>query len=80
MLYEVITDDSKVNSETVIEALDKLLAGVEGFEITFSQEESALSSILGTDEAPVVIEVRGTELDEIESVINQVKEKSYNFV
>jgi len=70
-----LADDSKVNSETVIEALDKLLAGVEGFEITFSQEESALSSILGTDEAPVVIEVRGTELDEIESVINQVKEK-----
>jgi len=70
-----LADDSKVNSETVIESLDKLLAGVEGFEITFSQEESALSSILGTDEAPVVIEVRGEELDEIESVINQVKEK-----
>ena len=70
-----LTEDSKINSETVIETIDKLLSGVEGLEVTFSQEESALSSILGTDEAPVVVEVRGEELDEIESIVNQVKEK-----
>ncbi|HCE56648.1 MAG TPA: AcrB/AcrD/AcrF family protein, partial [Prolixibacteraceae bacterium] len=46
-----------------------------GLEVTFKQEQTSLNSILGTSEAPVVVEVRGEELDEIESVVNQVKEK-----
>jgi len=46
-----------------------------GLEVSFTQEESALKSILGTDEAPVVVEVRGEDLNEIESIINQVQEK-----
>ncbi len=70
-----LTDGTTVNSTTVIEAIDNLLKDVPGLEVNFSQEESALQSILGTDEAPVVVEVRGEELDEIESIVNQVKEK-----
>jgi len=70
-----LTDGTTVNSATVIEAIDNLLKDVPGLEVNFSQEESALQSILGTDEAPVVVEVRGEELDEIESIVNQVKEK-----
>jgi HAE1 family hydrophobic/amphiphilic exporter-1 len=71
----ILKDDSSLNSETVIETLDKLLTGIEGLEVTFTQEETALKSILGTDEAPVVVEVRGQEMEEIESIVTQVKEK-----
>jgi len=70
-----LTEDSKIETETVIRNIDNLLSGIEGLEVTFSQEQSALSSILGTNEAPVVVEVKGEELDEIESIVNQVKEK-----
>ena len=45
------------------------------WKLSFSQEQSALQTILGTNEAPVVVEVRGEEMDEIENVVNQVKQK-----
>jgi HAE1 family hydrophobic/amphiphilic exporter-1 len=55
--------------------IDELTSGIEGLEITFAVEETSLKSILGTDEAPIVVEVKGEELDEIESVVSQVREK-----
>ncbi len=71
----ILTKESTISSESLVKTLDKLTAGIEGLELTLSQEESALQSILGTDEAPVVVEVRGEELDEIERVVNEVKDK-----
>jgi HAE1 family hydrophobic/amphiphilic exporter-1 len=71
----ILISESTISTESVIKTIDKLTANIEGLELAFSQEESALQSILGTDEAPVVVEVRGEELDEIERIVNQVKEK-----
>ena len=71
----ILTSESTISTESVVKTIDKFTANIAGLEISFSQEESALQSILGTDEAPVVVEVRGEELDEIENVVMQVKEK-----
>ncbi len=71
----ILKEGSAVGSEEVIETLDKLLSNVDGLEVTFTQDESALQSILGTDEAPVVVEVSGEEMEEIETIASQVKEK-----
>ncbi len=66
---------TSISTSQVIASMNKFTQGVEGLEVNFSQEESALKSILGTDEAPVVVEVRGEELDKIEDIVLQVKEK-----
>ena len=71
----ILKKGTTISSASVIASFDKLLANIPGLEVSFSQEESALSSILGTDDAPVVVEVRGEDLDEIESIVNQVKER-----
>ncbi|NQU85069.1 MAG: efflux RND transporter permease subunit [Mariniphaga sp.] len=71
----ILTEESTLSTENVISAINTLTEGIPDLEVTFSQEETSLKSILGTDEAPVVIEVKGEELDEIESIINQVKER-----
>ncbi|HYQ56705.1 MAG TPA: efflux RND transporter permease subunit, partial [Draconibacterium sp.] len=71
----ILSDNSTISIESVIKTVDQLTANIEGLEVGFSQEQSALQSILGTDEAPVVVEVRGEELDEIERIVNEVKEK-----
>jgi HAE1 family hydrophobic/amphiphilic exporter-1 len=71
----ILSAESTISTESIVKTIDNLTANIEGLEVTFSQEESALQSILGTDEAPVVVEVRGEELDEIENVVSQVKEK-----
>ncbi len=71
----ILTDESTLTSSSVISTIDKLTSGIDGLEITFSQEESALKSILGTESSPVVVEVRGEDLDEIEAIMLQVKSK-----
>jgi len=71
----ILSEDSTIPTSQVISVIDRLTANINGLEVNFVQEESALKSILGTSEAPVVVEVRGEDLDEIESVVNQVKEK-----
>jgi len=71
----IMKPESMISSKNAIETMDKLLSNIPGLEASFTQEESALQSILGTEEAPVVVEVRGEEMDEIESIVNQVKEK-----
>jgi len=55
--------------------VDALTSNIAGVEVNFKQEQSSLNSILGTSEAPLVVEVRGEDLDEIESVVDQVKSK-----
>ena len=47
----------------------------EGVELSFAQEQSALQSILGNESAPVIIEVKGEELELIEELCDEVKEK-----
>jgi HAE1 family hydrophobic/amphiphilic exporter-1 len=71
----ILKPESTISTESVIVSVNKLISGIEGLEANFVQEQSALKSILGTDDAPVVVEVRGEELDEIENIVNQVKEK-----
>jgi HAE1 family hydrophobic/amphiphilic exporter-1 len=71
----ILNEESTLSTQSVIASIDNLTSNIEGLEVTFTQEQSALKSILGTDEAPVVIEVRGEELDEIENIVAQVKEK-----
>jgi hydrophobic/amphiphilic exporter-1 (mainly G- bacteria), HAE1 family len=71
----ILKKGTSISSASVIASLDNLTNNIPGLEVSFSQEQSALKSILGTDEAPVIVEVRGEDLDEIESVIDQVKNK-----
>ncbi|MGE0018148.1 MAG: efflux RND transporter permease subunit [Draconibacterium sp.] len=70
-----LKEKSSISTESVISSVNQLTSNIPGLEVTFKQEQTSLNSILGTSEAPVVVEVRGEELDEIESVVNQVKEK-----
>lgn len=70
-----LKENSTISTESLVASVNQLTTNIPGLEVTFKQEQTSLSSILGTTDAPVVVEVRGEELDEIESVVNQVKEK-----
>ncbi len=71
----VLKAGSTLSSESVIASIDRLTENIPGLDVSFAQEQTALKSILGTEDAPIIVEVRGKELDEIESVVSQVKEK-----
>ncbi len=71
----ILNGKSKITSDQVIATIDRLTTDIPDLEVTFSKEQSALSSILGTDEAPVVVEIKGEEMDEIERIAVEVRQK-----
>lgn len=81
----ILKQDSQIASTSAIEAISKAVGEVPGLEIAYEQDETALKSIMGTDEAPVVIEVQGEDLSQIEGLAADVKKRvdglpgMYNF-
>ena len=73
-LKVILSPDSKYTPEELMEALFENTAGIEGLELSFVQDNNSLGALMGTEEAPVVIEVKGEELDEIADITQQVSE------
>lgn len=71
----ILNKESSISVDNLMETVTNLTEGIPDLEVSFSEDETSLRSILGTDEDPVVVEVKGEELDEIESIVSQVKEK-----
>ncbi len=68
----ILSDETDVTSTAAIQALSEAFGDIPGMEITFKQNETALKSILGTDESPLVIEVKGEDLDVIDGLVADV--------
>lgn len=64
-----------LSQEAIIAQFVDATDNVDGLELTFKQEENSLSTLLGTEGAPIVVEVKGEELDEIADITQQVKDK-----
>ena len=48
---------------------------IEGLELTFKQEQNTLASLLGTEDAPIIVEVKGEDLAEIAAITEEVIER-----
>ena len=70
-----LSSDSKVSSEGLIEQLIQHAENPEGMELTFRQEETSLSNFLGNEGAPIVVEVKGEELDELTALSQEVQKR-----
>lgn len=67
--------DSKLDADYFINNITKNYPLPEGTEIFYEKGESALQSILGTEGAPLVIEVKGEELTLLDELCTSIKEK-----
>jgi HAE1 family hydrophobic/amphiphilic exporter-1 len=74
-LLLVLKPERRFSSDQVVTLLSDALAAVPGAEIQYLQEQSSLQMTLGTDEAPIVVQVRGEELEIIRELTEQVKAK-----
>lgn len=61
-------------SNSIILAVEELMANIPDAEITIIRDETALQSTLGTDEAPMVVEVKGNDIDELNAIAGQIKQ------
>lgn len=69
----ILSPQASITADRVIATIDGLTGDIPDLEVTFSKDETALKSILGSDEAPVVVEIKGEEMDQIEEIALAVK-------
>ena len=70
-----LKEDSPVSAKSLISVLSEHFSENPNFTALFRQEESALSSILGTNQPPLVVELVGEEMDELERITDLVLEQ-----
>ncbi len=70
-----LIDSTRLGTQKVIAALDKVTEGISGVKLSFSPEVSSLNSILRVEEAPLVIEIKGDDLETIENLTQSVRDK-----
>jgi HAE1 family hydrophobic/amphiphilic exporter-1 len=61
------------NAEKLIDAIDHMASAIPDVEVSVVHNESALQSTIGTDEASLLIEIKGKELETIEQLSNEIK-------
>ena len=74
----ILSSESHISPEALIEQLYINTQNIEGLELSFLQDDNTLGSLMGTEGAPVVIEIKGEELDEITRIASDVKEHVEN--
>ena len=72
VVYVSMKPDSRDKTDASIAKLKKALGEIPDVEVVFSKEVSALQTILGTEESPVVVEVQGEELDQLVELSDKV--------
>jgi len=64
---------STISADDIIGFLNTNYSDREGIEITYKKEQSSIQTILGTEGAPVIIEIKGEDLDIIGDYCTQTK-------
>lgn len=70
---KVILNDKQVNIDQIIGQLTPYTEDIQGAEITFVQDNNTLNTLLENDGAPIVVEVKGEELEDIALIVDQAK-------
>jgi len=78
-LVEVaLVDSTRLGIQKVIAVLDQVTQDISGVKLSFSPEASSLNSILRTEEAPLVIEIKGEDLGTIEQLTGEVRDQIFD--
>ncbi|MDH6344008.1 HAE1 family hydrophobic/amphiphilic exporter-1 [Parabacteroides sp. PFB2-12] len=75
MIKVILSPECKFSTETIIAQFIQTAENPDGLELTIGQDENSLSSLLGGESAPIVVEVKGEELEEIADITEEVKER-----
>ncbi len=72
-LKVILSDKFASETENAISLVENYLKTVPDLEATFTREETALQSALGTSEAPFALEISGKEYIELERILKESK-------
>ena len=72
----ILSKSATVAPDVVMERFVEATQAIEGLELTFKQEENSLGSLFGGDEiAPIVVEVKGENLEEISAITDEILDR-----
>lgn len=69
----ILKPSDTAGSASAIQSISQALGEMPDLELKFVQDETALGGLMGSDEAPLVVEIQGEDLEVIEELSNQVK-------
>ena len=69
----ILKKDFASSTNSSVTLIDNYLATIPDLEVTFTREETALQSSLGTTEAPFALEISGEDYKELERILNESK-------
>jgi HAE1 family hydrophobic/amphiphilic exporter-1 len=72
-LKVILTSDFAARTEEAISRIGSYMKSIPDMEVSFTREETALQSSLGTSEAPFSLEISGEEYSELERIVNESK-------
>ncbi len=61
-------------SEALIDAISTVVNNIPDIEVSIIRDETALQSTMGTEEAPLVVEIKGKDLETLSELSNKVKQ------
>ena len=68
----IASTEDRLSSESLVAAIDPLLQSLPGAEINYVLQESTLQQTIGSDEAPITVQVRGPNLDTLRSLTETI--------
>ena len=70
-LKVILKDEFASETETAISQVQSYLSTIPDIEVSFSREETALQSSLGTTESPFALEISGKDFEEMERILRE---------
>ena len=72
-LKVILKEEYSRETENAITIIESYLRGIPELEVTFTREETALQSSLGTTESPFALEISGEDYNELERILDESK-------
>ena len=69
----VLKKDHGIPSATVLSSISGIIGKIPDIEARFIQDQAALEFTLGTEDAPIVVEILGEDLDVLQNLTDQAK-------
>ncbi|MEZ5358124.1 MAG: efflux RND transporter permease subunit [Candidatus Zixiibacteriota bacterium] len=73
VIHLVLSDSARYSSVQVADGIDQILSRLPEINAQLVLEQTALQATLGTTEAPMVVEIKGDDLEILESLADTVK-------
>jgi HAE1 family hydrophobic/amphiphilic exporter-1 len=72
MMRVILSESSPLSPAEVMSRFVAATDNIEGLELAFKQDDNSLGALFGDEEAPIVVEVKGEDLDEIATITDEV--------